>query len=306
MKSKHKESFVSSASQIELLQLSYFIAVAENESFSKAAESIYVTQPLLSQHISALERLLDAKLFERNTKSIKLTEFGEYFYRKAKEIVSKTNDTIETVRSANKQPAGTSVLVIGIDNYLDRSILIEPLKKLTAKYPYLEIEIKRGVFPDILHSLKQGICQLGLSFSLQDTEPSELSYKNLFIDHLELIGSEIYQSCADIKEFARKVERKPLLLPRRETKMVPVASALCEKLGLQKRTLFFDNVDDMRFAIETDEGFTFIPKTLLDHNIGGRITRFEISSHKESEITYQIFWADPNPDAYASYLIEHI
>jgi len=306
MKSKYKESFVSSASQIELLQLTYFIAVAENESFSKAAEAIFVTQPLLSQHISGLERLLDAKLFERNTKSIKLTEFGEYFYKKAKEIVAKTNDTIKAVQNVASQPASGSVLVIGLDNYLDRSIMVGPLKKLSAQFPELEIEIKRGIFPDILHAIKQGICQIGLSFSVQELDPADFFCKNIFSDHLELVGSEIHKSCSDIKEFARKVERKPLLLPRRETRMVPVASALCDQLGLQKRTLFFDNVNDMRFAIETDEGFTFIPKTLLDHNIGGRITRFDISSIKKSEITYQILCANSNIDAHVSYLLHNI
>lgn len=306
MKTKYKESFVSSASQIELLQLSYFIAVAENESFSKAAEAIYVTQPLLSQHISALEKQLDAKLFERNTKSIKLTEFGEFFYKKAKEIIVKTNDTIAAVQEAATKTSNVSVLVIGLDNYMDRSIITPSLKKIVHRFPGLDIEIKRGIFPDILHALKQGICQVGLSFSTQASTLSDLSYKDLFSDHLELVASEIYQSCTDIREFARKVERKPLLLPRRETKMVPVASALCEKLGLQKRTLFFDNVDDMRFAIETNEGFTFLPKILLDHNIGGRITRFNISHLKESEITYQILWSDDSADVFASYLIENI
>ncbi|MDT3699744.1 MAG: selenium metabolism-associated LysR family transcriptional regulator [Thermincola sp.] len=71
-----------------LRQLKAFVTVAENKSFTKAAKTLYMTQPAVSAQIKALEERLEICLLERNDKNIVLTEAGEIFYQEAQKIIS--------------------------------------------------------------------------------------------------------------------------------------------------------------------------------------------------------------------------
>ena len=70
-------------------QLEYFVSVAEQGSFSKAAQELFVTQPVISQQIAALEKELGFALFTRSAKGVQLTQAGMTYYRHAVEILAK-------------------------------------------------------------------------------------------------------------------------------------------------------------------------------------------------------------------------
>ncbi len=72
---------------MNLKQLEAFVEVAEKNSFSKAAKSLYLTQPTVSAHIAALEKELGSRLLIRNTKEVELSESGKRLYEYAKQIV---------------------------------------------------------------------------------------------------------------------------------------------------------------------------------------------------------------------------
>ena len=68
-------------------QLSCFLAVAEHLNFARAAEQLHVTHPAVSQQIQTLEKELNVQLFQRTTRSVKLTEEGKTFLHDARQIV---------------------------------------------------------------------------------------------------------------------------------------------------------------------------------------------------------------------------
>ena len=72
---------------MNLKQLEAFVEVAEGGSFSKAAKNLYLTQPTISAHISALEKELEVRLFVRNTKEVSLSAEGQTLYRYASQMV---------------------------------------------------------------------------------------------------------------------------------------------------------------------------------------------------------------------------
>ena len=72
---------------MNLKQLEAFVKVTESGSFSKAAKLLFLTQPTVSAHISALEKELDSRLFVRNTKEVKLSEEGKQLYQYARQMV---------------------------------------------------------------------------------------------------------------------------------------------------------------------------------------------------------------------------
>ena len=73
---------------MELHTLQYFLTVAQEESFSKAAKVMHVTQPTLSRQIALLEESLGVTLFQRSTRNIMLTDEGMLLRRRAEELLS--------------------------------------------------------------------------------------------------------------------------------------------------------------------------------------------------------------------------
>src|SRR5205085_3991040 len=80
--------------QIELRHLRYFLAVADELNFSRAAKSLHIAQPALSSQIRAFETQLGCRLFERTTRRVELTPSGEMLLEDAREIVSRADQTV--------------------------------------------------------------------------------------------------------------------------------------------------------------------------------------------------------------------
>jgi len=72
---------------MKLKHLEYFMSVAENHNFSKAAEKLFVSQPNISKYIQELERELGVKLFDRYPRKVVLNRYGRYFYKEVKKIL---------------------------------------------------------------------------------------------------------------------------------------------------------------------------------------------------------------------------
>ncbi len=91
---------------IDLKQLKYFLAVAEEKSFSRAAERLHISQPPLSQQIMKLESELGVRLFTRTTRSFELTVAGRALMTEAAELLGKMRMTIDTIRQIDRGEVG--------------------------------------------------------------------------------------------------------------------------------------------------------------------------------------------------------
>jgi DNA-binding transcriptional LysR family regulator len=91
---------------IDLKQLKYFLAVAEEKSFSRAAERLHISQPPLSQQIMKLESELGVRLFTRTTRSFELTVAGKALMLEAADLLAKMRMTIDTIRQIDRGEVG--------------------------------------------------------------------------------------------------------------------------------------------------------------------------------------------------------
>lgn len=117
-----------------------FILVAENLSFARAAEALYISQPAVTKQINALENELETSLFIRSTRHVELTSAGMIFYKDAKEIISKVENAVKNLQTQKHEMNSIS---IGLSNSTVLSYLSQVLLKLNSKYPYIcpEIEV---------------------------------------------------------------------------------------------------------------------------------------------------------------------
>ncbi|MGY0002615.1 LysR family transcriptional regulator [Micromonospora sp. I033] len=90
----------------DLRQLRYFVAVAEESSFTRAAARLMITQQSLSQQINALERILGAKLFDRDSRGTKLTDIGALFLPEARAVLDRADEAVAVVGRAVRGELG--------------------------------------------------------------------------------------------------------------------------------------------------------------------------------------------------------
>jgi DNA-binding transcriptional LysR family regulator len=122
---------------MELRHLNYFVAVAEELSFSRAALRLYISQPALSRQIKNLEDELSVVLFLRHSDGLKLTEAGTIFLEQAKDILARSDVAVQTIKAYSINT--DEPLVIGYIPTILESFLGETLHKFSLAYPQVPI-----------------------------------------------------------------------------------------------------------------------------------------------------------------------
>ncbi len=118
---------------IDLKQLRYFLAVAEEKSFSRAAERLHISQPPLSQQIMKLESELGVRLFTRTTRTFELTVAGKALMGQAAELLAKMRMTIDTIRQIDRGEVGR--LRVGIVGSAMWGPIPSLLEEFQTKFP---------------------------------------------------------------------------------------------------------------------------------------------------------------------------
>lgn len=119
--------------ELEFRHLKYAIAVADKQSFMRAAEDLNIDQPFLSRQIKVLEKRLGFKLFGRNKRPLQLTTAGKELLREARQILTHTEQAIEFAQRASQGHTGK--LSIGINTSIANSKLPDILQSFKGKFP---------------------------------------------------------------------------------------------------------------------------------------------------------------------------
>jgi LysR family hydrogen peroxide-inducible transcriptional activator len=135
-------------------QLRYFEALAQHGHFGRAAEACAISQSALSQQIKELEGVLGSALFERGTRRIDLTSFGEEFAPRVREILRSVDELGDLARASHDRPVGR--LRIGVIPTIAPYLLPNIIGQLTRLYPDLDIHIRETLTPKLLHELSAG------------------------------------------------------------------------------------------------------------------------------------------------------
>ncbi|MBA2711956.1 MAG: LysR family transcriptional regulator [Rubrobacteraceae bacterium] len=123
---------------MELRQLRYFVAVAEELNFSRAAGRMYLSQPALSQQIRKLELELGVALFLRTRHHVELTEAGQVMLRGARQVLVSVEQTARAAREVGG--AQRTHLRVGFPEYANHTSVADILQTFRRRYPYVELE----------------------------------------------------------------------------------------------------------------------------------------------------------------------
>ncbi|KQV80105.1 LysR family transcriptional regulator [Massilia sp. Root351] len=160
---------------LELRQLRYFAAVAEELHFGRAAQRLHMTQPPLSQAIQALEELLGAALFERNRRGVALTAAGIALLPEARRLLAQAQELPQLVQRAAAGEVGR--LALAFVSSADYSVLPPFLRAYRAAFPQVQIALQEATSDLQLEDLLQGRIDAGLLIPpLPERARGELDY----------------------------------------------------------------------------------------------------------------------------------
>ena len=170
---------------IDLRQLRYFVSVAEELHFGRAATRLHMTQPPLSQTILALEEALGAPLFLRSRRSVALTPAGRALLPEARRMLARAADLPELVRRAASGESGR--LSLAFVSSADYSVLPPFLRSYRAQYPQVAISLQEATSDVQVDELLHNRVDAGLLIPpLPDKARVELDYLKVFDEPLIL------------------------------------------------------------------------------------------------------------------------
>ncbi|SHN45941.1 LysR family transcriptional regulator [Cryptosporangium aurantiacum] len=144
---------------VELRHLRYFVAVAEERSFTAAAARLGLAQQSLSQQIVVLERRLRAQLFDRDTRGTRLTEVGRVFLPEARAVLARAEEAVATVARAARGEVGRVDLAFLAS--AANTLLPPVVRALRGRFPNLEVTTDAVSIAELVTGLRSGRYDVG-------------------------------------------------------------------------------------------------------------------------------------------------
>lgn len=157
---------------MEIRVLRYFLAIAREENMTRAAKYLHVTQPTLSKQIKQLEEEIGKKLFIRSNYSIKLTDEGLLLRKRAEDILSMVDKTMEEFQALDDITGGD--IYIGAAESESFSYFATVAKDLQLQYPNVKFHLYSGNTEVIAERLDRGL--LDFAIIVQEVDLSKYNY----------------------------------------------------------------------------------------------------------------------------------
>lgn len=145
----------------ELRHLRSFVVVAEEGSLTRAAGRLHIAQQSLSQQMRALEGMLGARLFERTSRGVELTEVGAVLLREATPVIAQAERALEAVRRAARGEQGE--LRVGFLASLANYLMPPVVRAFTERHPALTLQAQELSVASLVSGLRNGSLDAGLS-----------------------------------------------------------------------------------------------------------------------------------------------
>jgi LysR family cyn operon transcriptional activator len=172
--------------EVELRHLRYFVALAEQLSFTNAAEKVHVTQSTLSHQIKQLEDELGCRLFDRVGKRIVMTETGEAFLERVQNALREVDEGVWTIRKATDVLSGE--VRIGATHTFNMRIIPRCVSIFIEKHPSVRVTVLELSGDDIAKGLVSGELDLGIAYRPKDLD--KLRFEPLYNEEMVLAVGE--------------------------------------------------------------------------------------------------------------------
>lgn len=248
---------------IDLVQLRTFVAVAEEQHLTRAAERLHISQSAASSHVRAVEETLDTQLFVRTNRNLELTQAGELLFRKAKLLLGEAVEFATFAREMRGKVQGQ--LLVGSSSDLSANRLGEVITQLRVQHPMINIDLRVRPSSSSRQGLKSG--ELDVAVLLDRPTDAALMYHELTSVQFCIVGPAAWKAQIESADW-EALANLPWVAP--SDSGMAYAAILHELFGVRGLTLnsviAFDNATFAREMVQGGAGLTLVRR---EHAIEG-------------------------------------
>ncbi len=250
---------------MDIQALSAFVAVSDSQSFSRAAEQLFITQPAVSKRISTLENHLNTRLFDRIGKTVQLTEAGRALLPSAQRILAELEESRRAIGNLNQQVDGT--LKLATSHHIGLHRLPPVLREFTTLYPEVDLDIRFMDSEEACSSVLKGEVELAIA-TLPEQDWQHLISQTIWHDPLDIVISAQHPAAKQRNLSIDALRSLPAILPARNT----FTRVLLEKaLGLNEQNLNIametNYLETIKMMVSIGLGWSVLPVSMLSADI---------------------------------------
>ena len=245
--------------------LKAFLAVAEQQSFSLAAEQLYLTQPAVSKRIAALERQLSCKLFDRIGRNVHLTEAGRALMPQSRRILQDIKEAVRSIHDLRGSVSGR--LSMGISHHIGLHRLPPVLREFSQRYPEVKLDID-FMDSELAHQrILHGEMDLAV-ITLSPTDEQQLQSIPIWEDPLAVTVAKDHPLAQFTTVSAEMLSQHIALPPGLNTYTGQIIKDLFDQQGLSMNIGMSTNyLETIKVMVSIGLGWSILPLTLLDDTV---------------------------------------
>ena len=241
--------------------LQAFVAVAERQSFSQAAEQLYLTQPAISKRVASLESELDTRLFDRIGRKVELTESGNSLLPRARRILLDVEDSKRAISNLSGKIAGR--LSIGTSHHIGLHRLPPVLRSFTRQYPEVELDLHFMDSEEACRAVEHGDLELGI-VTLPLTTPEDLHSRYVWPDPLAVVVEKNHPLAKHKQVSLSTLAKEPAILPTHGTYTREIIEQTIEPGKLQLNIRLATNyLETIKMMVSIGLGWSVLPCSML-------------------------------------------
>jgi DNA-binding transcriptional LysR family regulator len=258
---------------VELAQLEAFLQVAHHRSFSRAAESLFLTQPSVTARIQALERELGERLFERTGRSVTLTDAGRAFMPHAQRALTAVQEGTDAIESVRHGDVGN--IRIGASSSIATYVLPKIVKKFREVRPRVHIHLSTGNTEEMMEKLLSGDVHVAMT---RLTQHPEIESVHLYNDDLALVVSPQHPFAQRGRVTVIEAGREPFLFFERSSSYHSLIYSMFLRVGVVPESVMeLDSMETTKHMVEAGLGIAILPVISIDREVeAGTLARVEI------------------------------
>lgn len=250
---------------MEFSALTAFVAVAEQGSFSQAAQALYLTQPAVSKRISSLEHELDTRLFDRLGRQIALTEAGRALLPRAIELLQSADELQRLVASLSAEVAGP--LLMATSHHIGLHRLPDILRSYNHAYPKVQLDIRFMDSEAACRAVEAGEIELAI-VTLPIEPPPNLTLEAVWDDPLAFFVGRGHVLAEVENPSLEQVLSHPAVLPGPATYTRAILARAVAGSGLELQVAMSTNyLETLKMLVAANLGWSLLPATMADAGI---------------------------------------
>ena len=249
---------------MDIQSIQAFLSVNETGSFSRAAESLFLTQPAISKRIQTLEHTLGITLFDRIGKSVRLTEAGHALLPSCRRIIDEIAESQRIISNLRQSTSG--VLSLATSHHIGLHRLPPVLREFSSSYPEVELKLSFMDSEQACQQIINGTIEVAI-ITLPDKGDDRLELKPVWHDPLCIAVSRQHTLAFESSSSIKRLLQHAAILPSRGTftrKLIDDALGLDDSVNTLLETHYLETIKAM---VQAGLGWSMLPLSMLDESL---------------------------------------